>query len=107
MPFIPIRHWATRCSRGQAIKRVTVTADDKSNSLIVSGTRSDLQDAESVIEKLDGDTGGGSIARERVLRIFEVKGDPEPLAAMVQKVFAAQNPGRNTNGLLSITPEAA
>ncbi len=94
-------------ARGQAIKRVTVTADDKSNALIVSGTRSDLQDAESVIEKLDGDTGGGSIARERILRIFEVKGDPEPLAAMVQKVFAAQNPGRNTNGLLSITPEAA
>ena len=94
-------------ARGQAIKRVTVTPDDKSNSLIVSGTRSDLQDAESVIEKLDGDTGGGTAARERVLRIFDVKGDAETLAALVQKVFAAQNPGRNTNGLLSITPEPA
>ncbi len=87
--------------RGQPIRRVTVTADDKSNSLIVSGTRADLQDAESVIEKLDGETS----TKERILRIFDVTSDPDALAAMTLRVFAAQNPGRNTSNLLSITPE--
>lgn len=87
--------------RGQPIRRVTVTADDKSNSLIVSGTRADLQDAESVIEKLDGETA----AKERILRIFDVTSDPDALAAMTLRVFAAQNPGRNTSNLLNITPE--
>ena len=90
-------------ARGQAQRRVTVTADEKSNSLIVSGTRTDLQDAESVIEKLDGE----STQKERVLRVYEVKGDADALAALAQKVFAAQNPGRNLSSLLSITPEPA
>ena len=75
-------------ARGRAIPRVTVTADEKSNSLIVAGTRADLQDAESVIEKLDGET----TLKEKVLRVFEVKGDADALSALVQKVFAAQNP---------------
>ncbi len=92
-------------ARGLPIRRVTVTADEKSNSLIVSGTRTDLQDAESVIEKLDG--GGEPVAREKQLRIFEVKGDADTIATLIQKVFAAQNPGRNLNGVLSITPEPA
>ncbi|MFM8359295.1 MAG: secretin N-terminal domain-containing protein, partial [Verrucomicrobiota bacterium] len=90
-------------ARGQALRRVTVSADDKSNSLIVSGTRTDLQDAESVIERLDG----GSVNAERLLRIFDVKSDPDALAALVQRVFAAQNPGRNTAGLFTLTPEPA
>ena len=46
-------------NRGQAIRRVTVSADEKSNSLIVSGARADLQDAASVVERLDGETSGG------------------------------------------------
>jgi type II secretory pathway component GspD/PulD (secretin) len=91
-------------TRGQAIRRVTVTADDKSNALIVSGARSDLQDVGSVIEKLDGETSG----KERVLRIFDVKSeDPDALTALVLKVFIAQNPGRNAATLLSITPDPA
>ena len=90
-------------ARGQAQRRVTVTADEKSNSLIVSGTRTDLQDAESVIEKLDGE----STQKERVLKVFEVKGDADALAVMAQKIFSAQNPGRNLTSLLSITPEPA
>jgi type II secretory pathway component GspD/PulD (secretin) len=89
-------------SRGQAVRRVTVTSDEKSNSLIVSGTRADLQDAESVVERLDGETA----AKERVLRVFDVKGDADVLAGLVEKVFAAQNPGRNLATLLSVTPEA-
>ena len=88
-------------ARGRAVPRVTVTADEKSNSLIVAGTHADLQDAESVIEKLDGET----TLKERVLRVFEVKGDADSLSALVLKVFAAQNPGRNPSSLPSITPE--
>ncbi len=91
--------------RGVPIKRVSVTADEKSNSLIVSGTRTDLQDVESVIEKLDG--GGEGVSREKQLRILEVKGDADAIATLVQKVFSAQNPGRNLNGVLNITPEPA
>ncbi|HEY6229207.1 MAG TPA: secretin N-terminal domain-containing protein, partial [Verrucomicrobiae bacterium] len=91
--------------RGQPIKRVTVSADDKANALIVSGTRSDLADVASVIEKLDNESGGG---KDRILRIFDVKSDdPDGLAALVLKVFAAQNPGRNTPAMVNITPEAA
>ncbi len=91
--------------RGQPIKRVTVSADDKANALIVSGTRSDLADVASVIEKLDNETGGG---KDRILKIFDVKSDdPDGLAALVLKVFAAQNPGRNTPAMVNITPEAA
>lgn len=92
-------------SRGQPLKRVTVTADEKANALIVSGTRSDLADVASVIEKLDNESGGG---RDRTLKIFDVKSeDPDALATLVNKVFAAQNPGRNTPSLVQITPEAA
>jgi type II secretory pathway component GspD/PulD (secretin) len=91
-------------ARGQAIRRVTVTADDKSNALIISGTRADLQDVGSVIEKLDGETSG----KERVLKIFDVKSeDVDALAALTLKVFAAQNPGRSTTSLINITAEPA
>jgi type II secretory pathway component GspD/PulD (secretin) len=95
--------------RGNPIRRVTVTADEKSNSLVVSGTRSDLQDAESVIEKLDNDSGStGTTAgsRERILKIFEVKSDADALAALATKIFTAQNP-RATTSPVSITPEPA
>jgi type II secretory pathway component GspD/PulD (secretin) len=93
-------------SRGLPLKRVTVSADDKANALIVSGSRSDLADVASVIEKLDSESGVGG--KDRILRIFDVKSeDTDALAALVLKVFAAQNPGRNTPGLVNITPEAA
>jgi type II secretory pathway component GspD/PulD (secretin) len=90
-------------SRGQPVRRVAVTADEKSNSLIISGARADVQDAEAVVEKLDGET----TMKERTLRIFDVRGDADGLATLAQKVFAAQNPGRSVSSLLSITPEPA
>lgn len=91
-------------SRGLPIRRVTVSADEKANALIVSGTRSDLADVASVIEKLDGESGG----KEKTLKIFDVKSeDPDALAALVTKVFAAQNPGRNTPAMVNITAEPA
>ncbi|MFZ9854892.1 MAG: secretin N-terminal domain-containing protein [Limisphaerales bacterium] len=88
--------------RGQPVKRVSITADEKSNSLIVSGSRTDLQDVESVIEKLDG---GESSQAPRTLKILEVKGDPDALATLINKSFAAQNPGRNIAGLFTLTPD--
>ncbi|HYE30915.1 MAG TPA: secretin N-terminal domain-containing protein [Methylomirabilota bacterium] len=88
--------------RGNQYRRVSVTADQQSNSLVVSGTRADLADVASVIEKLDGES--SDLARQ--LRIVEVKSpDPDALAALASKVFAAQNPGRNTPSLVNITPE--
>ncbi|MBM3846786.1 MAG: hypothetical protein FJ405_10955, partial [Verrucomicrobia bacterium] len=91
-------------TRGMPIRRMTVTADDKSNSLIVSGTRTDLSDVASVIEKLDGETD----SKERILRIIDVKSeDVDGLAALVLNVFAAQNPNRSTSHLLTLTPEPA
>ena len=86
---------------GRAVPRVTVTADEKSNSLIVGGARADLQEAETVIEKLDGETN----LTDRVLKVFEVKGDADTLSALVQKVFSAQYPGRGSSNLPSITPD--
>ena len=95
-------------ARGNAIRRVTVTADDKSNSLVVSGTRSDLQDAESVIEKLDNEAGGSpssASSRDRILRILDVKSDPDAVASFATKAFAPQN-SRAPNPV-SITPDPA
>jgi len=88
--------------RGQPVKRVSITVDEKSNSLIVSGSRTDLQDVESVIEKLDS---GESSQVPQTLKILEVKGDPDALAALINKSVAAQNPGRNIAGLFTLTPD--
>ena len=41
----------------------------------------------------------------RTLKILEVKGDPDALAALINKSFAAQNPGRNIAGLFTLTPD--
>lgn len=90
-------------SRGKPVPRVTVTIDEKSNSLIVAGPRTDLQDVESVIERLDGEASH----KERELKVFEVKGDADALATLVQKVFSSQNPGRNPSSLPTITADPA
>lgn len=87
--------------RGQGTRRATVSVDEKSNSIVVSGSRADLQDAQSMIEKLDVPYAAG----ERILRIFDVKSDADALAALATRVFAAQNPGRNPDSLLNLTPE--
>ena len=88
--------------RGLPIRRMTVTADAKSNSLIVSGTRTDLADVASIIEKLDGE---GSM-KEKGLKIIDVKSDDvDALAALALKVFEAQNP--NSPALVNITAEPA
>ena len=89
-------------ARNQAIRRVTVSADRESNSIIVSGSRSDLQDAQSIIERLDAE----GVEKGRELKIVEVRtDDADALAALATRVFAAQNSGRNVTNAVSITPE--
>ncbi len=93
--------------RGQPIRKVTVSADPKSNSLIVTGSRTDLQDAAVIIEGLDGDSGGFLASDQtRQLKVIKVNtDDPAQLAQLALQVFTAQNLGRNLTNVLTITPE--
>ena len=89
-------------ARNRPIRLVSVSADEKSNSLIVSGSRSDLQDAQAIIERLDGE----GVDAGRTLKIMEVAtDDPDALATLAMNVFTAQNSGRNVAAVVSITPE--
>jgi len=101
-------------NRNQPIRRATVSLDRESNSIVVSGSRNDLKDAETIIQRLDNEgidptapTGASSRARE--LKIISVRGDdPDGLAALAMRVFAAQNAASRHGGitnLVSITPE--
>jgi type II secretory pathway component GspD/PulD (secretin) len=102
-------------ARNQPIRRVSLSADRESNSIIVTGQRNDLRDAESIIQRIDNEgfdpsTGGGgggfATSRARELKIIEVKSeDPDALAALAMKVFTAQNTGRTITNLVSITVE--
>jgi type II secretion system protein D len=88
--------------RNQPIRRVSVSADKESNSIIVSGPRADLQDAQTIIERLDSE----GVEKGRSLKVIEVRtDDADGLAALALKVFTAQNSGRNATNLVSITPE--
>jgi len=92
-------------ARGQAQRKVTVSADEKSNSLIITGARTDVQDAAVIIERLDGQSDDG-VEKARHLKIVSVNtSEPEQLAALAMRVFAAQSNGRNITNLISITPE--
>ncbi|MFO1497710.1 MAG: secretin N-terminal domain-containing protein [Verrucomicrobiota bacterium] len=89
-------------ARNRPIRLVSVAADEKSNSLIVSGSRADLKDAEAIIERLDGE----GVDKGRVLKVIAVAtDDADSLAALAMKVFTAQNAGRNVANAVSITPE--
>lgn len=101
-------------ARNQPLRRVSISVERESNSIIVSGPRTDLKDAESIIQRLDNEglepgTGPGGApgsSRARELKIMDVKSeDPDALAALATRVFAAQNAGRTITNLVSITPE--
>ncbi len=94
-------------TRGLPIRKVMIAADEKSNSLIVTGGRTDVQDAAVIIERLDGESETNDPGeRRRDLKILAVNtSDPDALAALAMRIFAAQNGGRNITNLLSITPE--
>ncbi len=89
---------------GRPLKRISVAADEKSNSLVVSGTRQDLQDASVMIEQLDGQAVPGG--RGRTLKIIPVKAeDAESLANLASRIFADQHGRSNVANQVTITPE--
>jgi type II secretory pathway component GspD/PulD (secretin) len=97
-------------SRNQPIRRASVSLDRESNSIVVSGSRQDLKDAEGIIQRLDneGSEGsGGTVgnSKNRTLKMVEVVGEPDTLAQVATRVFLAQNAGRSVTNLVSITPE--
>ncbi|HXG47059.1 MAG TPA: secretin N-terminal domain-containing protein, partial [Methylomirabilota bacterium] len=103
-------------NRNQPIRRVSISLDRESNSIVVSGPRNDLKDAEAIIERLDNEgidpalTGGGTAtgaaARTRELKIIDVRSpEVDALAALATRIFAAQNAGRTVTNLVSITAE--
>jgi type II secretory pathway component GspD/PulD (secretin) len=97
-------------ARNQPLRRVTVSLDRESNSIVVSGSRNDLKDAEAIIQRLDNEgdepNAGPVASRTRELKIIEVRSeDVDGLAALASRVFTAQNAGRTITNLVSITPE--
>ncbi|MSU60844.1 MAG: hypothetical protein EXS31_00360 [Pedosphaera sp.] len=98
-------------ARNQPIRRVSISHDRESNSIVVSGSRADLKDAEGIIQRLDNEgiepgATGGNVGRARELKIIPVRGDdPDALATLALRVFTAQNAGRAVTNLVSITPE--
>ena len=96
-------------ARNQPIRRASVSLDRESNSIVVSGSRQDLKDAEGIIQRLDNEgvdgAGGAGGSKTRSLRMVEVTGEPDTLAGLATRVFQAQNAGRSVTNLVSITPE--
>ncbi|KAF0179089.1 MAG: type II and III secretion system protein [Limisphaerales bacterium] len=92
-------------ARNQPIRRVTVSADRESNSIVVAGTRADLKDAENIIQRLDNEgIDPSNLDKPKGMRLIEVRGDADALAALATKIFVAQSGGRAVTNLVSITP---
>ncbi len=71
--------------------RVRVAPDDRSNSLVVTGDRHDLQDVQVIIEKLDG----GEKRASREVKVVELQTEePAKLVNVAQQVWNAQSQGR-------------
>ena len=92
---------------------ITVAADEQSNSVIVSGSRTDLKDAAAIIERLDGPvaltgTGVMSARQPRELRVINVNTtDATSLATLATQVFASQNAGNRVAEQVTFTGENA
>lgn len=92
-------------ARNQPIRRVTVSADPESNSIVVAGTRADLKDAENIIQRLDNEgIDPSNLERPKGMKLIEVRGDADALAALATKIFVAQSGSRAMTNLVSITP---
>ena len=91
-------------ARNQPIRRVTVSADPESNSIVVAGTRADLKDAENIIQRLDNEgIDPSNLEKPKSMKLIEVRGDADALAALATKVFVAQSGSRVMTNLVSIT----
>lgn len=92
-------------ARNQPIRRVTVSADRESNSIVVAGTRADLKDAENIIQRLDNEgIDPSNLDKPKGMKLIEVRGDADALATLATRIFTAQSGGRAVTNLVSITP---
>jgi type II secretion system protein D len=83
--------------------RVQVSPDDRSNNLVVTGDRQDLQDVAAIIEKLDGPEQQRST---REVKIVELQTDePAKLVSVAQQVWNAQTQGRPGLNEVTLTLE--
>ncbi len=86
----------------QPIKRVSVAADDRSNTLVVTGSRHDLQDVAIIIEKLDGGQGERRTGRE--VKVLELETDePGRLLTLAQQIWNAQTQGQGLQNEVTLT----
>lgn len=92
-------------ARNQPIRRITVSADPESNSIVVAGTRADLKDAENIIQRLDNEgIDPSNLEKPKAMKLIEVRGDADALATLATRIFTAQSGGRAVTNLVSITP---
>ena len=92
-------------ARNQPIRRVTVSADPESNSIVVAGTRQDLKDAENIIQRLDNEgIDPSSLEKPKGMKLIEVRGDSDALATLATRIFTAQAGRSALTNLVSITP---
>ena len=92
-------------ARNQPIRRVTVSADPESNSIVVAGTRQDLKDAENIIQRLDNEgIDPSSLEKPKGMKLIEVRGDADALATLATRIFTAQAGRSALTNLVSITP---
>jgi len=92
-------------ARNQPIRRITVSADRESNSIVVAGTRADLKDAENIIQRLDNEgLDPANLDKPKSMKLIEVRGDADALATLATRIFTAQSGGRAVTNLVSITP---
>ena len=68
-------------ARNQPIRRVTVSADPESNSIVVAGTRADLKDAENIIQRLDNEGIDPSSLEKPNTKVLKVS-SPMPISRL-------------------------
>jgi type II secretory pathway component GspD/PulD (secretin) len=83
--------------RGGRAGQVSVTAEPRTNSVIVAGQTKDVDRVQQIIQELDKESGGSTIKQ------FPVKGDAGVIAAALQKMFNS-GPGQQD---IVITGDAA
>lgn len=70
----------------------------------MAGTRADLKDAENIIQRLDNEgIDPSNLEKPKSMKLIEVRGDADALAALATKVFVAQSGSRVMTNLVSIT----
>lgn len=84
--------------------QVSINADSRTNSIVLAGAKSEVENAEKIIGDLDVDTGDTG-----QIKIVPVKGDPATMATALREMFV-KSAGAGAAGAASdvaITPDAA